>query len=149
MTRKEFEKVMDQMSEIRGGDKCPKHLIAEYWATAEAMTVEQFTQKLEKQFRFFRLNHPVERFTLFDKIEEFTDEVNKLKYDVSELLRELMSSNAGHTVLEDLADSLDYDLEVNGDEISLIGRPEKKHRVREKCPDTLTSDIMRVLRGEK
>ena len=121
MTRKEFEKVMDQMSEIRGGDKCPKHLIAEYWATAEAMTVEQFTQKLEKQFRFFRLNHPVERFTLFDKIEEFTDEVNKLKYDVS----------------------------VNGDEISLIGRPEKKHRVREKCPDTLTSDIMRVLRGEK
>ena len=60
-----------------------------------------------------------------------------------------MSSNAGHTVLEDLADSLDYDLEVNGDEISLIGRPEKKHRVREKCPDTLTSDIMRVLRGEK
>jgi len=148
MTRKQFDKIMDEMSGIRGNHKCPKHLIEEYWATAESLTVAQFTAKLEKQFKFFRLNNPLDHFKLFDEIGEFTDEVNKLKYEVSEFLRELMGSNAGHAVLEDLADSIDYDLEIDGSEISLIGRGDKKRRTRERCPDTLTPDIMRVLRGE-
>jgi len=142
MTRKEFNKIIKQ---IGANDPCPKHLVEKYWEDAKNMTTKEFTEKLDKQFRTYTLDNPIADFMILED-SDYDEEVNRIKEVVSELANSLMESNAGHDVLVHLAKDFGFKVEFGLNEIHLTP-DDATPATDEKCPDALTPEIMRLLRG--
>lgn len=142
MTRLEFEAVMKKLAVQHKIEECPNELKEEYWEKSKHLSVDEFAEWTVDTFMKSGF--------------KFVEEANDFKAELSDLLKRMLKRKAGQMVLTEMAQyfglEVDFDLATQ-DEIDQAIKEvqERKQQGQEKdfkCPDKLTPDILKILKGE-
>ena len=148
MTRLEFEQTLKTMTDLHNYPECPDEIKEKSWAECKDYSVGEFKHHLEKYFEYANNKYKE------PDSKEFIEEVKQYKKEVHNLLGRLLKSEAGHVVLKDIGEHLGLEIGIaNSSEIEvkdLEGYTEiKLNDEDEKCPDKITPDILKILKGDK
>ena len=147
MTRPEFEKLITRIENRHFTDKCPDDIRQLYWEKFGNLDEADFEASLDGYFK--------------ESTPEFRKEVQKIKREVADLIEKLLASEAGHHVLRTTAGFFGAEIDISEEIIEeckeVFASEKKKSSTDEKtednksfkCPDALTPEILRDLRGGK
>ena len=153
MTKQEFEQILKAKSEQHNMEQCPEDIKKDMWVKSKDMTTDQFKESLDHFFEQF-----INKYALPDNTEEFMEEFHKFKKKLMVLIKEMLSRGAGQLVLKELAEAfgskLDFEMISQDDLEAMFKEAEKKSKERkqkaeDKCPDAITPDILKILKGDK
>ena len=152
MTRSQFEAELKRMADHYDMPPCPDAMKESAWEDCKNMTLAQFRERLREWFEQMETKNKL----MFKYLEEcgskedaqvFVDEVNEYKKEIAILLKRLVSSKSGHAVLEELAGH--FECEIDIEELSeQASSVVVRNNDDDKCPDAITPDILKILKGE-
>jgi hypothetical protein len=153
MTRKEFDDEIDRMADLHDMPSCPDDIKEYSWEKNKDMSFDEFKEHIQDWFQQMEVRNKLfekykDDLSNPDNAEEFMQEVNNYKREIGLLLRRLISSRAGHIVLEEMAEhcGLAIDIEELNEQASSITIKDEES---DKCPDAITPEILKILKGNE
>jgi len=167
MNRQEFKKALNEHEEKYNMQECPEHIAENMWASFADGTLQEFCDYLEMMHK--QKHH----FNSEAKSKIFTKNVKELKANLHEVLTQLLTTDHGIYVMDemlqgtgtginpsikdearkivDTGNSLGISIDSSG-KVGLVSEQfptdTTDQEVRIKCPDKITPDILKELRGE-
>ena len=172
MTRLEFNAIMKKMAKEHSMEECPEDLANEYWEKSKHLSTDQFAKSLKDYFKTF-----TDKYNMPETGEEFAQEANEFKRELASLLKRMLTRGAGQIVLQEMADHFGVEVDfqiasndevkemfedvenshIKGNEATgttnenkdLFEQSIKKYEDKFKCPDAITPEILKILKGDK
>ena len=149
MNRHEFETILEKTQAKYNLEDCPDTTREMYWNRYKDMTPEKFEKGLDLQYS--------KMLALCD-----SEEVREIKKNVADLVIKLLTTDEGLYVLSEMNEFFDLEIQIDQSLIDdatelakTLGKFKNSSRNyarpdnSDKCPDKLTPDILKILKGGK
>ena len=158
MTRKEFEKIILEITLSYNLPECPPDIKNGYWERAKHHTPDEVKEELIFYFKTAEKLSEFEMSMLPQSEAEhlqYSEDLKQFKEEIKDLLKRLLDKSAGHTILRETAEHFDLNITFDKQSVEEIKESIRQAELTAKkdnkdfvCPDAITPDILKILKGE-